>query len=70
MMVRAPTLDPGAVGVNVTLTTQLVVGWSGAVVQSFVCEKAPLALIVEIVNAVVPLLVTVSGWGLLATLTC
>jgi hypothetical protein len=36
MRVRAPTLAPGAVGVNVTLTTQLVVGWSGAVVQSFV----------------------------------
>jgi hypothetical protein len=35
-MVRAPTLGPGVVGVNVTLITQLVVGSSGAMVQSFV----------------------------------
>jgi hypothetical protein len=36
IMARAPTLDPGAVGLNVTLTTQLVAGWRGAVVQLFV----------------------------------
>jgi len=70
VIVRAPTLGPGDVGVNATLITQLVEGWRGAAVQSLVSENAPLVLIAVIVNALVALFVTVTGWELLATATC
>jgi len=70
VMVRAAMLGPGAVGVKVTLTTQLVVGWSGVAMQSLVCAKAPLAFTDEMVKGVVAWFVTVTAWGLLVTLTC
>ena len=45
-------------------------GWSGALVQLSVSEKSPLAVMLENVSGVVPLLVTVTAWGLLGMPTC
>ena len=54
-------LATAADGVNVTLITQFVVGWRGALVQLSVSEKSPLAVIFENVRGVVPLFVTVTA---------
>jgi hypothetical protein len=51
------------VGVYVTLITQFVVGCSGALVQSSVSAKSPLAVMLENVMGVVPLFVAITPWG-------
>lgn len=67
-IVNAPASGPAAVGVNTTLIVQFVFGWR-ATVQLFVCEKAPLARMLEIVIGVVPTFVATIGIEGLATPT-
>jgi hypothetical protein len=66
--VNAPVVAPPAVGVNTTLTVQLVAGFRGTE-QLSVSEKAPLALMLEMVSVVAPPFVTTTGIGPLATPT-
>ena len=53
-------LEQAAVGVNVTLMTQFVVGCSGKL-QLLVCENAPLLTMPLNVRAALPVFVTVIG---------
>ena len=66
--VTVPFLVPLAVGVKVTLTMQMP---CGATVerQSLVCAKSPVAVMLPIVSAALPALVTVTVWGWLVVPT-
>lgn len=71
--VSDPTLGPPTFGVKVTPIVQFeggVVAWSGAVVQLLLAiAKLPLATAEDMVNAAVPVFVTVSTRGALVTPT-
>jgi hypothetical protein len=67
-MLRDPVRLPVAVGLKVILIVQLVPA-AKLVPQVFVCAKSPVALILLIDNAAVPLLVKVAVWAALVVLT-
>lgn len=68
MKVIAPVRDPVAVGVNVTLIVQLP-PTTTVLPQVFVCPKSPLAAILEMMSAAVPVLFSVSVWAALVVPT-
>jgi len=59
-MLKEPVRVPVAVGVKVTLTTQLVV-LAKVVPQLLVCAKSPLAVMLERLAAALPVLDIVTG---------
>ncbi len=63
--VTHPERVPLAVGVNVTLTVQVPEAGIGEPVQLFVCEKSPLALMLEKVTGPESLLVKITACGAL-----
>jgi hypothetical protein len=65
LIVIDPDRAPGAVGVKVTVTVQLLPAAS-ELPQVFVCEKSPVATMLESVSAAVPPLVTDTDCGVLA----
>jgi hypothetical protein len=60
LIVIVPDRVPDAVGVNVTLTVQLLPAASEPP-QLFVCEKSPVATMLERFSAAVPPLVSETG---------
>ena len=64
VIVRVPVCVPGAVGLNVTLIVQLAPVLK-LLPQLFVCEKSPLAVMLEMVSETVPVLVRVTACALL-----
>ena len=70
VMVRVPVRVPVAVGVNVTLTVQLVLT-ARLVPQLLLCAKSPLAVMLAMFAAAVPVFDTVTGCdALLLPSTC
>jgi hypothetical protein len=53
VIVRVPVCVPGAVGLNVTLIVQLAPVLK-LLPQLFVCEKSPLAVMLEMVSEALP----------------
>jgi len=64
VMATAPVRVPVPVGVKVTLIVQLF-PVATLVPQLFVCPKSPLATILEIASAALPVLVNLTDWALL-----
>src|SRR6266849_4409799 len=60
-----PPRDHTAVGVKTTVIEQDAPTATGAAVQLLVCEKSPVAIMLLIVKAAVPVLVTVTGAAVL-----
>jgi len=66
--VRVPVREPVAVGVKVTLMVHDELA-ARLEPQVLVCEKSPLAVMLEIVSAAPPVLERVTAWGLLPVAT-
>jgi hypothetical protein len=70
VMLNVPVRVPVAVGVKVTLTVQLLLT-ARLVPQLLVCVKSPLAVMLAMLAAAVPVFDTVTGWdALLLPSTC
>ncbi len=65
MITMLPPRDHTAVGVKTTVMVQDAPTATGAAVQLLVCEKSPVAIMLLIVKAAVPVLVTVTGAAVL-----
>ena len=68
IIVTAPVRDPVTVGLNVTLTEQFPPAATLAP-QLFVWAKSPLAAMLEMVRAALPVLVSVTAWAVLVVPT-
>ena len=68
VIVTAPVRDPVTVGLNVTLTEQFPPAATLAP-QLFVWAKSPLAAMLEMVRAALPVLVSVTAWAVLVVPT-